>query len=197
MMTYTVTLIPGDGIGPEVTEAARRALEATGVTFKWELAYAGADVMAKQGTPLPDSLLQSIRKNRVAFKGPVTTPVGSGFRSVNVALRKELDLYACVRPCKIYPGVPTLYKNVDIVVVRENTKDLYSGIEFERGAPETEKLIKLVAETTGAEVAAAETLSMLSTLALPPRVTHFTIWAKTPAAPQTAQYVRMSWSPLI
>jgi len=101
------------------------------------------------GTPLPTSVFESIRKNKVALKGPVTTPVGSGFRSVNVALRKGLDLYACLRPCKIYPGVPTVFKDVDIVVVRENTEDLYSGIEFEEGAPETLKLLELIAETTG------------------------------------------------
>jgi isocitrate dehydrogenase (NAD+) len=146
-MVYNVTLIPGDGIGPEVTEAAKRVLEATGVAFSWEIAYAGAISQEKFGAVLPDSTLQSIRKNRVALKGPVTTPVGSGFRSVNVALRKELDLYACLRPCKIYPGVPSMFKDVDIVVVRENTEDLYSGIEFKEGAPETAKLLRLLSET--------------------------------------------------
>jgi isocitrate dehydrogenase (NAD+) len=146
-MSYNVTLIPGDGIGPEVTEAARRVLEATGVAFQWELAYAGSSAVDKYGTPLPDDVLKSIRKNKVALKGPITTPIGSGFRSVNVALRKELDLYACLRPCKIYPWAPTVFKNVDIVVVRENTEDLYSGIEFEKGTPEAAKLIKLVADT--------------------------------------------------
>jgi isocitrate dehydrogenase (NAD+) len=146
-MTYNITLIPGDGIGPEVTEAAKRVLEATGVAFNWELAYAGAIAQEKFGTVLPDATLRSIRKNRVALKGPVTTPVGSGFRSVNVALRKELDLYACLRPCKIYPGAPSMFKDVDIVVVRENTEDLYSGIEFEAGAPETVKLLKLLSAT--------------------------------------------------
>ena len=146
-MAYDVTLIPGDGIGPEVTEAAKRALEATGVTFHWDLAYAGADVMDKYGTPLPDYVLESIRKNRVALKGPITTPVGTGFRSVNVALRNSLDLYACVRPCKTYPGVPSPYKDVDIVIIRENTEDLYAGIEFEKGTPEAARLIKLITET--------------------------------------------------
>jgi isocitrate dehydrogenase (NAD+) len=144
-MTYNVTLIPGDGIGPEVAEASRRVLEATGVVFKWDVAEAGADVIDKYGTPLPGSVLDSVRKNKVALKGPITTPVGSGFRSVNVALRKELDLYACVRPCKTYPGVPSLYKNIDLVVIRENTEDLYAGIEFERGTPEAVELIKLTA----------------------------------------------------
>jgi len=145
-MVYNVTLIPGDGIGPEVTEATRRVLEATGVAFQWDMAEAGAGVIDKYGTPLPDSVLGSVRKNKVALKGPITTPVGSGFRSVNVTLRKKLDLYACVRPCKTYPGVPSPYKDVDLVVVRENVEDLYAGIEFEQGTPEALKLIQLTAE---------------------------------------------------
>ncbi len=145
-MVYKVTLIPGDGIGPEVTEAARRVLEATGVAFQWDTVEAGADKIDKYGTPLPDSVLESVRKNGLALKGPITTPVGSGFRSVNVALRKKLDLYACVRPCKTYPGVPSSYKDVDLVVVRENEEDLYAGIEFEMGTPEALKLIQLAAE---------------------------------------------------
>jgi len=145
-MAYNVTLIPGDGIGPEVSEAMKRVLEATGVSFQWDMVEAGADVIEKYGTPLPESVIESVRKNKVAIKGPVTTPVGSGFRSVNVALRKALDLYACVRPCKTYPGVPSLYSNVDMVVVRENTEDLYAGVEFEKGALETAQLIKLAAE---------------------------------------------------
>lgn len=151
-MSYTITLIPGDGIGPEVIEAAKRALEATGVKFNWELAYAGASAQEKFDNVLPNSTLQSIRKNKVALKGPVTTPVGSGFRSVNVALRKELDLYACLRPCRTYAGVPSTFKNVDIVVVRENTEDLYSGIEFEEKTPETTKLRQLIAKTTGNKI---------------------------------------------
>ena len=146
-MAHNITFIPGDGIGPEVSEAAKRVLEATGVAFNWEIAYAGAEAQEKSGAVLPDATLASIRKNKVAFKGPVTTPVGSGFRSVNVALRKELDLYACLRPCKSYPGVPTPFKEVDIVVVRENTEDLYSGIEFEQGATDTASLLKLLSET--------------------------------------------------
>ena len=149
VLAYNITLIPGDGIGPEVTEAARRVLEATGIAFHWEIAYAGADAQERFGSLLPDSTLESIRKNKVALKGPVTTPVGSGFRSVNVALRKKLDLYACLRPCKTYPGAPSPFKDVDIVVVRENTEDLYSGIEFEEGAPETAKLRQLIAKATG------------------------------------------------
>ena len=148
-MTYNITLIPGDGVGPEITEATRRVLEATGVKFNWELAYAGAEVMAKYGTPLPDSVLESIRKNKVALKGPVTTPVGTGFRSVNVALRKSLDLYACVRPCKTYPGVPSPYKDVDIVIIRENTEDLYAGVEFEKGTQEAGELIDFINSRKG------------------------------------------------
>jgi len=151
-MAHNITLIPGDGVGPEISLATQRVLDATGVSINWETAYAGAEAEKELGELLPKATLQSIRKNRVAIKGPVTTPVGSGFRSVNVALRKELDLYACLRPCKIYPGAPTIFKNVDIIVVRENTEDLYSGIEFERGKAETAKLIELVAEATGDKV---------------------------------------------
>jgi len=141
---YDVTLISGDGVGPEVAEATRRVVEATGIDVRWETMGVGAAVQGSVGTPLPEPVLESIRKNRVALKGPVTTPVGSGFRSVNVALRKSLGLYACLRPCKTYPGVPSPFQDVDIVVVRENMEDLYSGIEFERGAPDTARLIDLV-----------------------------------------------------
>jgi isocitrate dehydrogenase (NAD+) len=151
-MSHNITLIPGDGIGPEITEATKRVLEATGVSFNWDIAYAGAYVQEEYGTPLPDHVLDSIRKNKVALKGPVTTPVGSGFRSVNVALRKELELYACLRPCKSYLGAPTLHRDVDIVVVRENTEDLYAGIEFERGTPQALELIKILKETYGAVI---------------------------------------------
>ncbi len=151
-MVHNVTLIPGDGIGPEVSLATRRVLEASGARFKWELAYAGAEALEEFGSVLPEATMASIRKNRVAIKGPVTTPIGSGFRSVNVALRKRLDLYACLRPCKIYPGAPTPFKDVDIVVVRENTEDLYAGIEFEESKAETERLRHLVAEATDSEV---------------------------------------------
>ena len=143
-MVYKITLIPGDGVGPEISEATRRVLEATGVQFDWELAYAGAEVMAKEGTPLPDKVLASIKKNKVAIKGPVTTPIGTGFRSVNVALRKALDLYACVRPCKTYPGAPTPFKDVDILIVRENTEDLYAGVEYEKGTKEAKELIDFI-----------------------------------------------------
>ena len=148
-MAYKITLIPGDGIGPEVTEATRRVLEASGISFRWDLANAGSGVIAEHGTPLPDYVLESIRGNGIALKGPVTTPVGTGFRSVNVALRKELDLYACVRPCKTYPGVPSHYRDIDIIIVRENLEDLYAGIEFERGTTAAASLIKLLAEAEG------------------------------------------------
>ncbi len=151
-MKHTVTLIPGDGIGPEVVEAARRVLEATGVEFQWEVANAGAGALEKEGSLLPESLLQSIRKNGVALKGPTTTPVGGGFRSVNVALRKALNLYACLRPCRSYPGIISRYEKVDIVVVRENTEDLYAGIEFEKGTPEAEKLLAFISQNQQQEV---------------------------------------------
>lgn len=147
-MTYRITLIPGDGVGPEITEATRRVLEATGIAFEWDIVTAGAAALDKYGTPLPDHVLASIRQNKVALKGPTTTPVGTGFRSVNVALRQQLDLYACLRPCKSYPGVPSPYTDIDIVVIRENIEDLYAGIEFEKGTPAAARLIKLAAETT-------------------------------------------------
>jgi len=159
-LTYNITLIPGDGVGPEITEATRRVLEATGVKFNWELAYAGAEVMEKYGTPLPDSVLDSIRKNKVALKGPITTPVGTGFRSVNVALRKSLDLYACVRPCKTYRGVPSPFKDVDIVIIRENTEDLYAGVEFEKGTEEAAELINFINSRKGDVIRADSGLSI-------------------------------------
>ncbi len=143
-MTYTVTLIPGDGIGPDVTTAARRVIDATGVDIDWQVEEAGTDVMDKYGTPLPDRVIESIRKNKVALKGPITTPIGTGFRSVNVALRAALDLYVNLRPAKYYPGVRSRYQDVNLVVVRENTEDLYAGIEFEEGQPQTEELIGIL-----------------------------------------------------
>jgi isocitrate dehydrogenase (NAD+) len=143
---HRVTLIPGDGTGPEIAEATRRVLEATGVKFDWDVQHAGVDVMDEFGTPLPDQVLDSIRANKVAIKGPITTPVGTGFRSVNVALRKELDLYMCLRPCKSYPGVRSRYEEIDLVIVRENHEDLYAGIEFEQGSPEARKLIDFMSE---------------------------------------------------
>jgi isocitrate dehydrogenase (NAD+) len=138
----SVTLITGDGIGPEIAQAARRCIDATGAGINWDVREAGADVMAKEGTPLPDATLDSIKKNRVALKAPVTTPVGTGFRSVNVYMRQALDLYACVRPCKSFKGVRSRYTDIDLIVVRENTEDLYAGVEFEKGKDETTELIK-------------------------------------------------------
>jgi isocitrate dehydrogenase (NAD+) len=143
---HRVTLIPGDGTGPEIAEATRRVLEGTGVSFDWDVQHAGTDVMEEYGTPLPEQVLDSIRANKVAIKGPITTPVGTGFRSVNVALRKELDLYMCLRPCKSYKGVRSRYEDIDLVVVRENHEDLYAGIEFEQGSPDARKLIDFMAD---------------------------------------------------
>lgn len=146
-MPHRVTFIPGDGTGPEIAEATRRVLEASGAEFEWDVQQAGADVMELHGgNPLPEHVLESIKRNGVALKGPITTPVGIGFRSVNVALRKSLDLYGQVRPCKSYPGVRSRYEGVDLIVVRENTEDLYAGIEFEVGAEETRELIAWLAE---------------------------------------------------
>jgi len=151
-MAYRVTLIPGDGTGPEIAKATRRVLEATGVKFDWDIQEAGLDVHAREGTPLPDRVLASLRKNKVGLKGPITTPVGTGFRSVNVALRKELDLFACERPCKSYPGVRSRYTNVDLVIVRENTEDLYAGIEFEKGSHGALALLELVRREANREI---------------------------------------------
>ncbi len=142
---HRITLIPGDGTGPEVAYAMKLCVEATGVPIEWEEVHAGLDVMAQTGTPLPAAVLESIRRNRVAIKGPITTPVGGGFRSVNVSLRKQLDLYACLRPCKFYQGVKSRYPEADLVVVRENTEDLYAGIEFERGTENCRKVIDFLA----------------------------------------------------
>jgi len=140
-MSYRITLIPGDGIGPEVTDAAKRCIEATGVKIDWDIAYAGEEAKNKFQDLLPKVTLDSIKKNKIALKGPITTPIGSGFRSVNVAIRHALDLYACVRPAKSYTGVKSYYKDIDLVIVRENSEDLYAGIEFEQGKPETKNLI--------------------------------------------------------
>jgi isocitrate dehydrogenase (NAD+) len=139
-VAYSVTFIPGDGTGPEIAEATRRVLEATGVEFDWDFQDAGVDVYEREGNPLPERTLESIRRTKVAIKGPTTTPVGTGHRSINVALRKEFDLYACIRPCKAYEGVRTRFPETDIVIVRENTEDLYAGIEFEQGSEEARKL---------------------------------------------------------
>lgn len=142
-MAHTITLIPGDGTGPEITEATRQVIEASGVQIDWEIRHAGVDLMDQYGTPLPDEVLESIRRNTVALKGPITTPIGAGFRSVNVALRKELDLYACIRPCKYYPGIRSRYTDVDLVVVRENTEDLYAGVEFDLGTPQADQIVAM------------------------------------------------------
>lgn len=145
-MAYDVTLITGDGTGPELAEAARKCVDATGVKINWDVQEAGIDVMERLGTPIPDSTIASIRRTRCALKAPITTPVGTGFRSINVYLRQELGLYACIRPCKYYPGVRTYFSssNIDIVIVRENTEDLYAGVEFEVGKPETLQLIDYI-----------------------------------------------------
>jgi isocitrate dehydrogenase (NAD+) len=149
-MAHRVVLIPGDGTGPELTEATRRVLEATGVAFDWDVRQAGADVMEQYGgNPLPDETLAAVRETGVALKGPITTPVGTGFRSVNVGLRKSLDLYAQVRPCKTYPGVRTRFEDVDLVVIRENTEDLYAGIEFEQGSDDARELIDWIGQHGG------------------------------------------------
>jgi isocitrate dehydrogenase (NAD+) len=146
MADYTVTLIPGDGIGPEITSAMCEVVEATGVDIKWEIADAGAHLMEEYGTPLPPYVLDSIKKNKVAIKGPVTTPVGTGFRSVNVAIRKALDLYVNLRPAYSLCGTGARYDNVDVVLVRENTEDLYAGIEFEEGSDAALALIDFCEE---------------------------------------------------
>ena len=140
-MGHRVTLIPGDGTGPELTEATRRVLEATGVELDWDVRQAGVDVMEQAGTPLPEETLASVRASCIALKGPITTPIGTGFRSVNVALRHELELYACLRPCRTYAGVRTRFENVDLVIVRENTEDLYAGIEYEARSEAAEHVI--------------------------------------------------------
>jgi isocitrate dehydrogenase (NAD+) len=160
-MAHRVTLIPGDGTGPELTEATRRVLEATGVEFEWDVQDAGADVMeAHGGNPLPEETLASISDTGVALKGPITTPIGTGFRSVNVALRHELNLYACLRPCKTYPGVRTRYEAVDVVIVRENTEDLYAGIEFESGSDAADELIAALGRLQPKQVAPKSGISI-------------------------------------
>jgi len=136
-----VTLITGDGIGPEIAEAARRCIDATGADINWDIVEAGIEVMEREGTPLPEATMESIKRTGVALKAPITTPVGTGYRSINVYLRQQLDLYACLRPCKSYKGVRSRYTDIDLVVVRENTEDLYAGIEFEKGKDDTAELI--------------------------------------------------------
>jgi isocitrate dehydrogenase (NAD+) len=159
-MAHNVTLIPGDGTGPELTEATRRVLEATGVEFDWDVRHAGVDVMEQFGTPLPEETLASIKENKVALKGPITTPIGTGFRSVNVALRHELGLYACLRPCKSYPGVRSRYQDVDLVLVRENTEDLYAGIEYEAGSADADHVIGMLNSLQKKQIAEGSGISI-------------------------------------
>jgi isocitrate dehydrogenase (NAD+) len=142
-MVHEATLIPGDGTGPEICQVVKKVIAATGVDIKWEQVEAGVDIMKTAGTPLPDNVLASCRRTKVALKGPITTPIGTGFRSVNVALRKELDLYACIRPCRTYKGVKTRYENINLVVVRENVEDLYAGVEWPADSPESKKVIEM------------------------------------------------------
>ncbi len=149
---HKVTFIPGDGIGPEVSLAAKRCISAVGVKISWEEVLAGEEAIDKHNTPLPSSVLESIKKNKVALKGPITTPVGEGFRSVNVALRQTLGLYANLRPCRYYPGVKSYYKDVDLIIVRENSEDLYAGIEFKKGDGKTEDLISTISSLTSFKI---------------------------------------------
>jgi isocitrate dehydrogenase (NAD+) len=150
---YTVTFIPGDGVGPEIARATQEVLEATGVPFRWDVQEAGTEVYEREGTPLPQRVIESIRRNKVAIKGPITTPVGKGFRSVNVALRQTLDLYACLRPCRSFKGVlKCRYEHVDLVIVRENTEDLYAGVEFAQGSPAALGLIEYVRSQGGGQI---------------------------------------------
>jgi isocitrate dehydrogenase (NAD+) len=151
-VTYAVTLIPGDGIGPELADATVHVLEATGLGFEWDLQSAGEATIASEGTPLPDRVIDSIRRNGVAIKGPITTPVGSGFRSVNVGLRQALELYANVRPARTMKGVETRYDNVDLIIVRENTEDLYAGIEHRVG-PDAAESIKIITRAASQRIA--------------------------------------------
>src|SRR5262245_23911312 len=143
---HRVTLIRGDGIGPELAEATRRVVDASGARIAWDVQDAGIDVNEREGTPLPERVLESMRSTQVALKAPITTPVGTGFRSVNVSLRKEFDLYACLRPCRTYAGVKSRFDKIDLVVVRENTEDLYAGIEFQKDTPEVSRVIEVIKE---------------------------------------------------
>jgi isocitrate dehydrogenase (NAD+) len=160
MARHTITIIPGDGVGPELSAAACRAIDATGVDISWEVHNAGLGVMEEGGNPLPPEVIESIRRNKVALKGPLTTPLGTGIRSVNVALRRELDLFALVRPLKSYPGVRSRFENIDLIVVRENTEDLYAGIEFTEGEPGTLELIALIERLKGRTVRADSGISI-------------------------------------
>ncbi len=152
MKKYNITLIPGDGIGPEVSSSAKACVEATGINVVWDEVLAGSDALEQKKSLLPEETLASIRKNKVALKGPLVTPIGEGFRSVNVAIRQALDLFACVRPAKTYEGVRSLYKNIDLVIIRENSEDLYAGIEFESGKPQTLQLIDQIERSTNKKI---------------------------------------------
>ncbi len=152
MGQYTVTLIPGDGIGPEITEVAKRCIDALNTGIDWDIQLAGEAALEKYGTPLPEETINSIQRNKICLKAPLTTPVGTGFRSVNVSLRQKFHLYVCLRPFKIYQGVRTKFEKVDLVVIRENMEDLYAGVEFARGKPETTRLIDFIQETTGCQI---------------------------------------------
>ena len=160
MTKRKVTLIPGDGTGPELADAARRCVDALGLGIEWEVMEAGESAIEKYKTPLPPNTLESVKKNRIALKGPITTPIGTGFRSVNVELRKVLNLYACLRPCKSYKGVRSRYQNIDITIVRENTEDLYAGIEFEKGTKEVGELIKLLESLSKKKIAPGSAISI-------------------------------------
>jgi isocitrate dehydrogenase (NAD+) len=151
-VSYTVTLIPGDGIGPELAEATTGVLEATGIAFEWDVQHAGEATIASEGSPLPERVIESIKRNGVAIKGPITTPVGSGFRSVNVGLRQALELYANVRPARSMAGVDSRYENVDLIIVRENTEDLYAGIEHRVG-PDAAESIKIITRAASQRIA--------------------------------------------
>jgi len=159
-MKHDITLIPGDGIGPEISRAMRRAIDATGVGINWHEVEAGGDVIEKYKTPLPKNVIDSIKKTKVAIKGPIVTPVGAGFRSVNVQLRKDLDLFACVRPCKFYKGVKSNYTNVDLVIIRENTEDLYAGIEFTKGTKDAKDIIALIKKLSGSKIRSDSAISI-------------------------------------
>jgi isocitrate dehydrogenase (NAD+) len=161
-MAYQITLIPGDGIGPEVAEATRRVLEATGIAFEWEVHDAGMTALEKSGDVLPEAVLDSIRANNVALKGPLTTPLGGGFRSVNVALRHALQLFANLRPARTFPGVRSVFSNIDLVVVRENMEDLYAGVEFDTGGEDTAELIATINRLSPRKIAETAAISIKS-----------------------------------
>ena len=155
-----VTLVTGDGIGPEIAEAARRCIDATGAGINWQIMEAGVDVMEKLGTPLPEATVESIKSTGVALKAPITTPVGTGYRSINVHLRQMLELYACLRPCKSYKGVRSRYTDIDLVIVRENTEDLYAGIEFEKGKDDTAEIITWINKHSSGNITADSGISI-------------------------------------